>query len=82
MMSDTLEGISIKKTCIWIDGNLHTSSQRELSSLNIFQAHPFPVQEVAQPLRSIPLVDALSPALHRKVEHEVRELVHGIIDAL
>ena len=62
--------------------NRHTSPQSQLSRLDILHPHPLPIQQIAQPLRAIALIDALPAGLGREIEHEAGELVDGIVDAL
>ncbi len=58
-----------------------TSSKGQLPRLDVLHPHPLPVQQVAQPLGPIPLVDALPLALRREVEHAVGQLIHRIVHA-
>ena len=59
-----------------------TFPQGQLPGLHVLQAHALPVEEVAEPLRPVPLVDALALAHRREVEHQVRQLVHRLVHAL
>ena len=59
-----------------------TSPESQLSSLDVLHTHPLPVQEIAQSLGPVSLVDALPSALAGKVEHESGELVDRVVHAL
>lgn len=47
----------------------------QLPRLGVLESHPLPVEQVAQPLRPVPLVDALPACLLAELDHLVRELV-------
>jgi len=53
-----------------------------LSGLDVFETHALPVEKIAQPLGSVPLVDTLTSALADELVHEVGELVHRVFDTL
>jgi len=59
-----------------------TSPKSQLAGFHVFQAHPLPVEQIAQALRSVTLVDPLASALLGKVKHEVGQLVDRVVDSL
>lgn len=58
------------------------SSQRELACFDVFHAHSLPVEQVAETLGSVALVDTLSLALLGEIKHVVDKLVDRVINAL
>lgn len=57
------------------------SPQRKLSSLDVLHPHPLPIEQIAEALRAVALVDALAARFGGELGHEVRELVDGVVDA-
>ena len=53
-----------------------------MAGLDVLHAHALPVQEIAQTLGSVSLVDTLSAALLGKLKHVLSKLVDRVIDAL
>jgi hypothetical protein len=56
--------------------------RRTLPRLRVLQSHPLPVQQIAQPLNPVPLVDPLPPRLLAEREHLIRQLSNRILDGL
>lgn len=58
------------------------AAQRKLACLDVLHTHSLPIQEIAQTLGSVSLVDALSAALLGKFKHVLSKLVDRVIDSL
>lgn len=54
----------------------------QLASLDVLHTHAFPVQQVAETLRAVPLVDSLTTTLGAKVVHERGQLIDRVVDTL
>lgn len=59
-----------------------TSPKCQLSGLDVLHAHALPVEEIAQALGTVTLVDTLASALGGELVHVFGELVHTVIDTL
>lgn len=58
------------------------AAEGELAGLDVLHAHALPVEQVAEALGAVALVDALAAALAAKVVHVAGELVDRVVDAL
>ena len=56
--------------------------QRQLPRLGVLEAHPLPVEKVAEALGAVALVDALATGLLAELHHLVRELIDRVLDRL
>lgn len=59
-----------------------TSPQSQLSRLDVLHSHALPVEEIAESLGAVSLVDALTLALAGEIEHVLGQLVDAVVNTL
>ena len=82
LRSTELELILLDFTSCAVESIRVRSPQRELAGLRVFDTEVLPVQQRAETLDAIALVDALPPGAVHEAEHTICEMADRILDRL